>query len=96
MRAATRHKYCQLLVRVTEQFVSLDCNKKPTFIPTLLIHKIRTLESAEDEVNDKATNSFTIAMESREGQRKFLEITNTWIDEEILTLAEEDRFSLIF
>jgi len=67
MMAATRHKYCQLTLRVTEQFVSLDYNKKPTFIPPLLIHKIRKLDSAEDKVNDKITNSFAIAIQGREG-----------------------------
>jgi len=66
MRTATRHKDCQWIVRVTEKFVSLDHNlKKPAFIPPLLMHKIRALDSAEDKVNDKVTNWFAIAIQDR-------------------------------
>lgn len=96
MRTATRHKDCQLIVRVTEKFVSLDYNKKPTFIPPLLIHKIKKLDSAEDKVNDKVTNSFAIAIQGRKRCTKFLEITNTWTVDKMLTLTKEDRFSLMF
>jgi len=97
MMAATRHRYCQLTVRVTEQFVSLDYNKeKPTRIPPLLLPNIGTLDSAKDKVNDKIKNSFAITIQDRKGYKKFLEITNTWTDERNLTLTEEKRFSLIF
>jgi len=86
-----------LFVRVTEKFVSLDYNKKkPTFIPPLQTHKVITFDSAEDKVNDEVKNSFAIPVQGRKRYKKFLEITNIWTADKMLTLTEEDIFSLIF
>jgi hypothetical protein len=65
MRVVPRHKGSQLTVRVTEQFISFYYNQKLTFIPPLLVHKIRTFHSAEGKVHDKVTNLFAVAMLDR-------------------------------